>query len=315
MRLETLETPRTAATDYILRKLGLNFRAGDAVRESGKWRVPIRALIPASPDIVPRREDQLFYRFESFAEVTVGHDLKVIESPTLTALKEKFEAELSRLFSKIEKMILDYGSDKWGRVAGIRHFLNPLNAIVSEALSLPSISRTKLEQQGYLWYADLLMKIGILEETNDRPDHLRRTNELVAIAEKYKHEKGSAYLDETSIEVTSIVCSKFYDVIRERVPLLPSYVEAIVAYYVKAVRLKKLVPMTVGELEYAYNVLGKRVQDEHVKFYGKVGDLVTAGFLRWSSQGVVIGVEPIYSKVEAIYPEIEDNVHLLKANA
>ncbi len=313
--LETLETPRTVATDQILRRLGLNFRAGKPALESGKWHIPLRALIPASPDVLPRREDQLFYRFDSFGEVLLDTSLKVVAFPKLTELNEKFQTEISRLFAKIEKLILEFGSDKWGRIPGIRFFLNPLNAIVSEALSLASISKAKLEQQEYLWYADLLHNIGFLEESRDRPDHFRRTNELVAIAEKYSKQRGVAYLDETAIEVTSIVCSKFYDIIRERVRLLPSYVDTTVAYYVKAVRLKKLVPMTVGELEYAYNVLGRRDQDERVTFYGKVADLVTAGFLRWVSQGVVAGVEPIFAKVEETEPEISTNVQLLKANA
>ncbi len=315
IRIDTLRTPRTTAADFIMSRLGLNFRPGNPIYEDGMWRVPIRAMIPASPDVVPRQDDQLFYRFESFTEILLDDDLKIVEAPTLSQLKGKFEAEISRLFSKIEKMILDYGSDKWGRVAGIRYFLNPLNAIVSQALSLQSISRTKLEQQGYLWYGDLLKEMHILEESNDNPDNLRRTNELVAIADKYRREKGAVYLDETATEVISMVCSRFYDRIRETTPLLPSYVDATVAYYVKAVKVKKLIPMSVSELEYAYNVLGRRIQDEHVKFYGKVADLVSAGFLQWHSLGVVIGIDPIYSRVRETAPEIDDSVRLLKAVA
>lgn len=315
VRIDTLRTPRTVAADFIMSRLGLNFRPGNPIHEGGIWHVPIRAMIPASPDVVPRQDDQLFYRFESFAEIIVDDDLKVVNGPTLTDLKGKFDTEISRLFSKIEKMILDYGSDKWGRVAGIRYFLNPLNAIVSQALSLQNISRTKLEQQGYLWYGDLLKEMHILEEIKDNPDHLRRTNELVAIAQKYRHEKGAFYLDETATEVISMVCSKFYDRIRERTPLLPSYVDATVAYYVKAVKIKKLMPMSVSELEYAYNVLGRRIQDEHVNFYGKVADLVSAGFLQWHALGVVIGVDPIYARVQETAPDIDDSIRLLKAVA
>src|SRR6266581_6477882 len=131
--IDGLGTPRSAATDFIINRLGLNFRAGNPIREARFWRVPIRAMIPASPDVVPRQEDQLFYKFDSFAEVILDESLKIVEWPKLSELKDKFEAEISRLFSMIEKMILDYGSDKWGRVAGIRYFLNPLNAIVSQA--------------------------------------------------------------------------------------------------------------------------------------------------------------------------------------
>ncbi len=241
--------------------------------------------------------------------------LKIVEAPTSTELNDMFQAELSRLFVKIERMIIDYGTDKWGRIPLIRSFLNPLNAIVSQALSLPSISLSQLEQQDYIFYAELLRRAGFLEESTERPDSLRKTNQLVAIAQKYRKEKGLAfYLDETAIDVTSIICSKFYPEVRERVRLLQSYVDTTVAYYVKAAKLKRLEPMTVGELEYSYNVLGRREQDTRVTFYGKVADLVTAGFLQWHSQGVVTGIEPIYSKIKGVGPELENNLHLLKAN-
>ncbi len=316
VRLEVLESPRTVASDHLLGRLGLNFRAGNPLMDEEKrWHVPLRALIPASPDVIPRREDQLYYRFDSFGEIVLDSSLKVISYPKIAELNSRFQTELSHLFAKVEKMIIDYGTDKWGRIPLIRSFLNPLNAILSQALSLPNISLMQLKQQEYLLYGDLLRKAGFLEESSENPDHLRRSNLLVAIAEKYKDKEGYVNLDETAIEVTSIICSKFYSIIKERVTVFPSYVDTTVAYYVRAARLRRLVPMGVSDLEYSFNVLGRKQQDTRVTFYGKVADLVTAGFLRWYSQGVVIGVDPIFSKVETVGPELETNVHLLKANA
>jgi hypothetical protein len=314
--LEAVQNPRSVATDYLLKRLGLNFRAGTPkLEEDGSWYVPLVALIPSSPGVVPRKEDQLFYRFDSFGEIALDPRLKVISAPTSTDLNRAFQVELGHLYMKIEKMILEFGTDKWGRIPLVRSFLNPLNAIVSEALSLPNISLSKLEQQDYMFYAELLRRCGFLEPA-EKADYLRRTNDLVTIAEKFKKEKGPLfYMDETAIEVTSIICSKFYPDIKERVTVLPSYVGATVAYYAKAVRLRKLVHMTVRELEYAYNVLGRREQDARTTFYGKVADLVTAGFLQWVSQGVVSGVMPIYSRIEQFEPEMERTVHLLRADA
>jgi hypothetical protein len=315
--LQAITTPRTVATDHIIRRLGLNFRAGDPARGSdGLWHVPLRALVPASPDVVPRREDQLYYRFEPFGEILLDSNLNVVQVPRKSELSVKFREEISSLFARIEAMILEYGSDKWGRIPLIRSFLNPLNAIVSQALSLPNISMVRLQQQEYSPYADWMKKAGFLEESKDRPGHLRRTNQLVAIADKYRKEKGfSFYVDETTIDVTSIICWKFYPEVIERIKVIPSYVDTTVAYYVKAVKTKRLVPMSVSELEYSYNVLGRREQDTKVTFYGKVADLVTAGFLTWASEGVVVGVDDIYKKVESLGPELGDNVHLLKAIA
>jgi hypothetical protein len=315
--LQTIRTPRTVATDHIVRRLGLNFRAGDPIRgQDGLWHVPLRALVPASPDVVPRREDQLYYRFESFGEILVDPNLNVVQVPRKSELSARFREEITSLFVRIEAMILEYGSDKWGRIPLIRSFLNPLNAIVSQALSLPNISIARLQQQEYGLYSEWMKKAGFLEESKDRPGHLRKTNQLVAIADKYRKERGfSFYVDETAIDVTSIICWKFYPEIIERIKVLPSYLDTTVAYYVKAVKTKKLIPMSVSELEYSYNVLGRREQDTKVTFYGKVADLVTAGFLRWASEGVVVGVEDIYKKVEGLGPELDDNVHLLKAIA
>lgn len=315
--MRTIMTPRTVATDHVIRRLGLNFRAGEPVKASdGLWHIPLRALVPASPDVVPRREDQLYYRFEPFGEILLDASLNVVQVPRKSELSVKFREEISSLFARIEAMILEYGSDKWGRIPLIRSFLNPLNAIVSQALSLPNISVLRLEQQEYVLYSDWMKKAGFLEESKDRPGHLRKTNQLVAIADKYRKEKGfSFYVDETTIDVTSIICWKFYPEIIERIKVIPSYVDTTVAYYVKAVKTKKLVPMSVSELEYSYNVLGRREQDSKVTFYGKVADLVTAGFLRWASEGVVVGVEDIYKKVETLGPELDDNVHLLRAIA
>ncbi len=278
--LDTITTPRTVATDHILRRLGLNFRAGEpAMAKDGYWHVPLRVLIPASPDVMPRRDQQ------------------------------------SSLLSKIEKMIVEYGSDKWGRIPLVRSFLNPLNAIVSQALSLPNISLAKLEQQGeYVTYANWLKRAGFLEESKDTPAHIRKTNELVAIAEKYRQERGTSfYVDETAIEVTSIICSKFYEEVCEWVKVLPSYVDTTAAYYVRAIKVRKLEPMTISELEYSYNVLGRREQDARTTFYGKVADLVTAGFLEWVTEGVVKGVDTVFDRVAGLGPELEDNVHLLKS--
>jgi len=314
--LDTITTPRTVATDHILRRLGLNFRAGEpAMAKDGYWHVPLRVLIPASPDVMPRRDQQLFYRFDSFSEVLVDSDLRIAKFPRKSDLNSKFQLELSSLLSKIEKMIVEYGSDKWGRIPLVRSFLNPLNAIVSQALSLPNISLAKLEQQGeYVTYANWLKRAGFLEESKDTPAHIRKTNELVAIAEKYRQERGTSfYVDETAIEVTSIICSKFYEEVCEWVKVLPSYVDTTAAYYVRAIKVRKLEPMTISELEYSYNVLGRREQDARTTFYGKVADLVTAGFLEWVTEGVVKGVDTVFDRVAGLGPELEDNVHLLKS--
>jgi len=312
--LETVKTPRTVASDYLLKRLGLNFRPGDPRLDSERmWHVPLLALIPASPDLIPRRIDQLFYRFESFGEVVLNPALDIVSAPTSAELNADFRMELVRLFSKIEHMIVEFGSDKWGRIPLVRSFLNPLNSIVSQALSLPSISVTQLGQQGYTFYAEVLRRAGFIEEA-ERPGYLRKSNDLVTIADRCKMQKGPFYMDETAIEVTSIICSKFYEDIRDHVRLLPSYVDTTVAYYAKAVRLQKLVQMSIAELEYAYNVLGRREQDEKTTFYGKVSDLVTAGFLRWIEQGVVIGIEDIYERIANCESELEANIHVMRAN-
>src|SRR6266496_1401308 len=312
--VETIASPRTVATDYILRRLGLNFRAGTPVMgKEGYWHVPLRVLIPASPDVMPRLGEQLFYRFDSFSEIVMDPNLNLVSVPRKSDLNSKFQAELSILLAKIERMIVDYGSDKWARIPLIRSFLNPLNAIVSQALSLPNISISRLQQQGeYATYANWLKRAGFLEDSKDNPAHIRKTNELVTIAGKYKKERGSFYLDETAVEVTSIICSKFYEEVCERVKVLPSYVDTTAAYYLKAIKVNKLEPMTIGELEYSFNVLGRKTQDERTTFYGKVADLVTAGFLEWVSEGVVKGVENVFERVAGLGPELEDKVHLLK---
>lgn len=312
--LEEIKTPRGIATDYLLKRLGLNFRAGDpSFDNEGMWHIPLLALIPASPDLVPRRGDQLFYRFETFGEVVLDSKLKVLSAPSPTELNASFQMEIARLFSKIEQMIVKFGNDKWGRIPLIRSWLNPLNAIISQALSLPSISLNQLEQRGYMFYADLLKRASFIEEA-ERPGYLRKSNELVMIADRCQKEKGSLYMDETVSEVTSIICSKFYDDIKDRVRLLQTYVDTTVAYYAKAVRLQRLIPMSISELEFAYNVLGRKQQDERSTFYGKVADLVTAGFLQWESEGVVIGIELIYKGIASYESELKMNMHVLRAN-
>src|SRR5437667_3561920 len=80
--LESIATPRTVATDQILRRLGLNFRAGKpALDKDGHWHVPLRVLIPASPDVMPRLDQQLFYRFETFSEIVMDSNLNLISVP------------------------------------------------------------------------------------------------------------------------------------------------------------------------------------------------------------------------------------------
>jgi hypothetical protein len=73
--------------------------------------------------------------------------------------------------------------------------------------------------------------------------------------------------------------------------------------------------MSISELEYSYNVLGRRAQDERTTFYGKVADLVTAGFLKWVTEGVVVGVNEVYDRASGLGSELEDNIHLLKSVA
>jgi hypothetical protein len=312
--LEEIKNPRSVASDYLLKRLGLNFRAGKpSFDNEGSWHVPLLALIPASPDVVPRRSDQLFYRFESFGEVVLDSELKVVSAPSSSELNVSFQTELAHLFSRIQQMIVEFGNDKWGRIPLLRSWLNPLNAIVSQALSLPTISVMQLEHQGYTFYSELLRQAGFIEET-DRPGFLRKSNDLVMIANRYQKERGVFYVDDTVSEVTSIICSKFYDDIKDRVRILPSYVDTTVAYYARAVRLQKLLPMSIAELEYAYNVLGRREQDERSTFYGKVADLVTAGFLQWVSEGVVVGLNQVYNRIAGYEPELEGSVHVLRAN-
>jgi len=285
VRMNELLTPESVAMKYICKRLGLNIRPEKAVHDEkeGTWVVPLRALVPSR---VTQREgtSKTFVYAFGVGTLKLDENLRVIEKMGAQELEDKILSQWNDLNDVIQKEILRYAKESWGKLTFVRIFLRPIYTLVIALLDRKQLKSSEVGPDSQKWL-DLLRATGYVEPVKE--DTFKTTNLLTGLSEEC-YRKG---IVRSNFDVADVVAGHLfaseYEQLRDefRIHAPSVYVDTAKLYYVDAVNFKEIVPIQERELFLKYRQMGNRPAYEEMtkrgfSFATAVSELVSVGLLR-----------------------------------
>jgi hypothetical protein len=315
VRIREVMTARSVAMKYICKHLGLNLRPGEAIldEETRTWSVPIKAVIPSK---VSRREGQsttFFYTF-NVGDLTLDKDLRIIKKLGAQELDDAIFSQWNDLNEVIQKEILQYAREKWGKLTFVRTFLRPIYTLIIGILDQKRASVPEFGLDSEKWF-DLLTISGYIEPMGDQ--EFKPTNLLNALEEKIGLGAGYSDFDVADLVAGNIFANQ-YDAISDKLRIhAPSvYVDTAKLYYADAVNFKEIVPMGQKELFLKYRQVGNRqayreaLSQKSFSFGTVVSELIAVGLLHRQQENI-IGDQGLFEHLVQFREQISPSSELI----
>jgi hypothetical protein len=315
LRIREVSTPRSVAMKYICKRLGLNLRPGEATldKETRTWSVPIKAVIPSK---VSRREGQsttFFYTF-NVGNLTLDMDLHITKRLGAVELDDAILSQWNDLNQVIQKEILQYARERWGKLTFVRTFLRPIYTLVIAVLDQKQASVSDFGVDSEKWF-ELLRTSGYIEPMGDR--EFKPTNLLNGLQERIGLGVGHSDFDVADLVAGNIFANQ-YDVISDKLRIhAPSiYVDTAKLYYSDAVNFKEIVPMEQSELFLKYRQVGNRqayreaMSQKSFSFGTVVSELIAVGLLH-RRQESIIGDQKLFDHLVQFRDQISPSSELI----
>ena len=315
VRMNELETPESVAMKYICKRLGLNLRPGKAIfeKEVRSWSVPIKAVVPSK---VSRREGPsktFFYTFD-VGNLRLDEEYHIVQKIGAQVLDDAILSQWNDLNEVIQKEILQYARERWGKLTFVRTFLRPVYTLVIAFLDRKQLPVTEfgLDSQKYF---DLLKISGYIEATGD--NEYKSTNLLNGLEEKMVLAGGQSDFEVADLVAGNIFANE-YDRIRDdlRIHAPSIYVDTAKLYYADAVNFKEIVPIQQRELFLKYRQMGNRAayrealsQKGH-SFGTVVSELIAVGLLHRQRDDIV-GDQKLFDHLVQFREQISPSSELI----
>lgn len=314
------KTPESFVRKYISHKIGFNIRLGETKQnKDGTWTISLKAVIPSFVKLNNSASKTFVYTFENIAYATVkyeDYDFDFIEKPRVPDLDLALVKKIDELTTNVQKVILDYGKFKWGKLTAIRYWFGTIHSIIVRCLNEDGFYIPSTPEK-FVRYFNFLKSIGWIdsESHNERKTWVTSSNKLSKLHEELL--KNPAIGDDANsvadVLVGHIYAEHFRE-IRDELRFNPStiYLTTTKGYYADAVREGRSIPMDYDTLWFryrTYNYSPKSSTHRQYRFPDIVGELVANDFLRQSKdKDHVTAVPELLQKLLPFQDELAQNV-------
>lgn len=315
VRISEFETPKSVAMKYICKRLGLNLRPGEPVfdKESQSWSVPIKAVVPSK---VSRREGptKTFYYTFNVGNLRLDGDNHIIERIGAQELDDAIFSQWNDLNEVIQKEILQYARERWGKLTHVRTFLRPIYTLVIALLDRKRVVVSEFGPDSQKWF-DLLKISGFIESMGG--DEFKPTNLLNALDEKLSLRGSQSDFDVADLVAGNLFATEFNRIRDEfRIHAPSIYVDTTQLYYSDAVNFKEIVPIEQDELFLKYRQMGNRaayrdlLSQKGFSFGTVVSELIAVGLLHRQQENI-IGDQGLFNHLVQFRDQISPSSELI----
>jgi hypothetical protein len=316
VRIQEIENPKSVVMKYICKRLGLNLRPGEPVfhEEDRVWSVPIKAVVPSK---VSRRDgfSKTFYYTFNVGDFKLDEEYHIIQKPGALQLDEMLFSQWNDLNEVIQKEILQYARERWGKLTHVRTFLRPVYTIVIAFLDRKRVGVSEFGYESKKWF-ELLELSGYIESITD--DEFKSTNMLNALDQKLSQEGSQSDFDVADLVAGNIYATDFQrirDDFHIHAPTI--YVDTAQLYYADAVNFKEIVPIQQDELFLKYRQVGSRIayreamSQKGYSFATVVSELIAVGLLHRQEEGDIVGDQKLFDHLVQFRDQISPSSELI----
>jgi hypothetical protein len=315
VRINEMRTPESESMKYICNWLGLNIRPGKPTfnEETKRWVVPLKALMPSR---VTRRDmsKTFVYNFV-VGKLVLDRNLRIVEKIGAQDLEDSILSQWNDLNEIIQKEILTYAKESWGKLTFVRTFLRPIYTLVVGFLDRGKIDGSEVGEESQKWL-DLLCKAGFIEEHSE-DTMFKITNKLTLLNETcFKTGQARSSFDIADIVAGNLFATE-YRTIKDQFNIhAPSvYVDTAKLYYIDAVNLKEMVPVGEEELFMKYRQMGNRVAFKEItrrgySFATALSELIAVGLLR-RQETDILGDEKLFEHLVQFRDQISPSSEIV----
>jgi hypothetical protein len=273
----------------------------------------IKAVIPSKVSQREGRSKTFFYTF-NVGSLELDEDYHITKRLGAQELDDAILSQWNDLNEVIQKEILQYAREKWGKLTFVRTFLRPIYTLAIAILDRKRVAVSEFGVDSQKWF-DLMKISGYIEPVGD--NEFKPTNVLNALDEKIGLEGGQSDFDVADLVAGNIYANE-YDFISDELRIhAPSiYVDTAKLYYADAVNFKEIVPIEQNELFLKYRQMGSRAayreaqSQKSFSFGTVVSELIAVGLLH-RRQEDIIGDQGLFDHLVQFREQISPSSELI----
>lgn len=290
IKIPMLKTPEAFVMKYVASKIGFNVRPSKTVynEKNDTYIVTLEAIIPSLVKLDGDATKTFVYTFENVAEAIVQgdkYDYDFIKRPKAPDLDISLMKKFDNLTEGLQKEILEFGEESWGKLTDVRYWLNPIRGIIVRCLTKGDFKVEKSSPK-YKQYFEFLHNAGWVRYERGLKPRVMPSNRLLELHKQYA--SANRMLDVSKIVdiVTGNLYAKHFYEIRDELRIFgpDKYVTINKSYYADAVREGEAIPMSQYRLwlKYkSYNYKPRPPTHKEFTFPNAVEELVSNKFLKY----------------------------------
>ncbi len=247
------KTLRSSTAKYLANRIGFNVKPDEPyfVENDNLWIVKCKAYLTNYVTNLNQEGKQFTYTFENigqFVYAVEGEKLRLLSKPLKTEIDKEITDRYVNLSKEIEKQLLISGSNSWGKLTLVRHFLSPLYNMVSELLNRGYLSFNEITSEQNYKFFRLLLHAGYISMQSDAEDIFIKSNKLIRLSESQIDSSSNLYGQVEN--VVGVVFGNYYDTIKYDIGIRPpsSYVDYAKSYYFDALRYGDLIKLDENDI-------------------------------------------------------------------
>jgi hypothetical protein len=312
-------TPESFVRKYISNKLGFNIRLGETKRNNdGTWTITLKAVIPSFVKLNDNASKTFVYTFDNIGSATVkyeDYDFDFVEKPKAPDLDLELIRKIDELTMNVQKVILEYGKFKWGKITAIRYLFGSIHSIIVRSLKEEGFFAEAVPKK-YIRYFNFLQSIDWLNaERQNKKTWITPSNKLSKLHEMLLNKKlVEDDINSVADALIGHIYAEHFSKIRDelRFNLSTIYITTTKGYYADAVREGRSIPMDYDTLWFRFRTYNYKSQSNTHRLYrfpDVVGELVANDFLRFSKdKNHVVAVPELLQRLLPFKPELTQNV-------
>ena len=311
------KSARIFVKKYLATRIGFNVMVGNVIENKNKtWTVSLNAVIPSFVKLNDAPSKTFSYIFDNVGQAVLkydDHNYNFIKTPNAKDIDLILMKKIDILTSQVQQEILDYGKFRWGKLSSVRYWMGSIHGIVSRCLRESSFSSDGVPKKYTKYFEFLRSNNWIRIEGRNSPQIVASDN-LVKLHESLLND---CLVKDDVFSITDAVIghifAKHYIQIRDELKICApsSYVTAIKAYYVDAVREGRAIPIDQNTLFSKFRTCHYSTKSHTYKefrFPDIVSELVSNDFFNYTKDHKsIIAVNALLGRLLPYQKELAQN--------
>jgi len=299
--LDKIRKIESKAIKYIIWELGFNVQIKEINKTEIGWEVDLFISVPNTVKTADGKERTFYYIFDISKPLVFKENLTIDYS--LSVKSSDIDADILTNFWKInkeiEKVILQYGANKWGKISFIKTYLNKASKIIALLKENGKIDIKELitAEPNLFEMASVISDLDFIELDKKNHRYYVASPKLTKFFELEVQDPEKFSVIE--VVLGELVAKKLDVLVKDfNLTIIKRYVDIVTLYYINAAYFGSLISLTYNDFLHKIIAFRRKIGStrERISFGAVMEELCKVGFFS-RVEGEIVGNQDIFEKI------------------